>query len=109
MKNKAITLVLVFVSLFSFLFVTYAAIPDLRLIVQQLLPKIENLKQEDTTLENGLEETTIFTKTLKKGVIGDQVRRLQEFFKQFPDIYSEVLVDGYFETLTANSVKIFPI
>ncbi len=53
------------------------------------------------------EEPYLFTKTLNVGIVDEQVKRLQEFLKQFPDIYPEGLVTGYFGLLTENAVKRF--
>lgn len=53
------------------------------------------------------QESRLFTKTLKIEMADDQVRRLQEFLKQFRDIYPEALVTGYFGFLTENAVKRF--
>ncbi len=50
-----------------------------------------------------------FIKTLQRGSRGDDVRRLQEFLKQSPDVYPEGLVTGYFGTLTEAAVKKFQI
>ncbi|MCH8106547.1 MAG: peptidoglycan-binding protein [Proteobacteria bacterium] len=41
------------------------------------------------------------------GATGEDVEALQEFLKQFPDIYPEGLVTGYFGPLTENAVKNF--
>jgi peptidoglycan hydrolase-like protein with peptidoglycan-binding domain len=49
-----------------------------------------------------------FTKTLQKIQTGDsQIRKLQEFLKQFPDIYPEGQVTGSFGPLTESAVKRF--
>lgn len=50
-----------------------------------------------------------FTKTLQRGAIGDEVSGLQKFLKQFPDIYPEGLITGYFGSLTKNAVIRFQI
>lgn len=51
----------------------------------------------------------IFTKTLQLRSTGGQVRALQELLKQFPDIYPEGLVTGYFGSPTKNAVIRFQI
>ncbi len=53
------------------------------------------------------ESHALFTKALNVGMADEQVKRLQEFLKQFPNIYPEGLVTGYFGLLTENAVKRF--
>lgn len=53
------------------------------------------------------ESGILFTKTLQIGTSGGQVVELQKFLKQFPDIYPEGIITGYFGTLTGNAVKRF--
>lgn len=48
-----------------------------------------------------------FTVTLRRGSIGEDVRRLQEFLKRDPAIYPDGLVTGYFGALTESAVKRF--
>jgi len=48
-----------------------------------------------------------FTQKLKIGMKGVEVIKLQEFLKQFPDIYPDGLIDGSFGLLTKNAVKLF--
>lgn len=48
-----------------------------------------------------------FTKTLKKGSSGDEVKKLQTFLRSLPDIYPEGLVTGYFGALTEAAIKRF--
>ncbi len=59
--------------------------------------------------ESQIVSTVSFTKTLRGGMTDNQVRGLQEFLKQFPDVYPERLVTGYFGPLTENAVKRFQI
>lgn len=49
----------------------------------------------------------LFAQTLQLGSTGDQVKELQTFLKQFPSIYPEGLVTGYFGPLTEKAVKRF--
>lgn len=108
MKNKA-TLGLLFTVFFSLPFFTvHAQGSDISLMIQQLEQRVDKLEQKNTTLEKQLGGTTApFTKTLQKTVADDQVKILQEFLKQFPDIYPEGLVTGYFGLLTENAVRNF--
>lgn len=48
-----------------------------------------------------------FTVYLYKGLRHPQVSELQTFLKQFPDIYPEGIVSGYFGSLTEKAVKKF--
>lgn len=48
-----------------------------------------------------------FTVYLYKGLSHSQVSDLQAFLKQFPDIYPEGIVSGYFGSLTERAVKSF--
>ena len=52
-------------------------------------------------------QTESFMSTLQKGMTGSQVILLQNFLKQYPSIYPEGLVTGYFGTSTENAVKKF--
>lgn len=52
-------------------------------------------------------QSIYFSKTLKRGSFGDEVKQLQEFLKTMPDVYPEGLVSGYFGTLTEKAVKRF--
>ena len=51
----------------------------------------------------------VFTKTLKRGVSGEEVRQLQQVLKTMPDSYPEGLVSGYFGPLTQKAVKRFQV
>ena len=50
---------------------------------------------------------TLFSKTLRKGVRGDEVKKLQAVLKQFSAVYPEGSVTGYFGSLTEIAVKRF--
>ena len=50
-----------------------------------------------------------FVTTLQFGVRGNEVSRLQSVLSQFPDVYPEGLVTGYFGPLTKNAVIRFQI
>ncbi len=49
----------------------------------------------------------VFSKTLRRGNTGDDVRKLQEFLASMPDIYPDKLVTGYFGPLTQQAVRRF--
>lgn len=106
----------ILIVLFSLpLITTHAQEPNLDLIPQQLQQKIKELEQQISNLQKQLETAKTaaaqiggiskFTKTLQRGITGDEVKELQEFLKQFLDIYPEGLVTGYFGPLTEAAVK----
>lgn len=49
----------------------------------------------------------VFSKILRRGYSGEEVRQLQEFLKTMSDIYPEGLVTGYFGPLTQRAVQRF--
>ncbi|TSC84154.1 MAG: mucin-2-like [Parcubacteria group bacterium Gr01-1014_17] len=49
----------------------------------------------------------IFTRTLSIGSRGEDVRELQKFLSQFPDLYPEKLQTGFYGSLTAAAVRKF--
>lgn len=88
---------------------------DLQAIIAQLQQQIESLQSQIEQLKSDLSATKSeltevktelkFTRTLYRGVGGDDVMALQEFLKQSPDIYPEGLVTGYFGTFTEKAVQ----
>jgi len=116
MKNKIIVILLS--ALITSLVLTIpvsAQEQNLDVIIQSLQQKIKDLEKQIAELQAQVElakkaeirisEISKFTKTLSRGITGDEVKELQEFLKQFPDIYPEGLVTGYFGSLTENAVK----
>lgn len=71
--------------------------------VLQLQIQIKNLQPELGEIKGEI----VFTKTLGKGEDNDEVRRLQELLKQFPDMYPEGLVTGYYGSFTEDAIKRF--
>lgn len=55
----------------------------------------------------GIQSSVVFTKTLRLGASGNEVRKLQEFLALDKDIYPEGRVTGYFGSLTREAVKRF--
>lgn len=51
----------------------------------------------------------VFTKTLRKGNFGAEVKKLQEILATMSDIYPEKLITGYFGNLTKQSVQKFQL
>jgi peptidoglycan hydrolase-like protein with peptidoglycan-binding domain len=92
-----------------------ASSKDLQTIVKELQEQIKSLQDQITILNKQIEgqnkeiqniKTEVaFTKTLQRGMTGDEVKKLQEFLKQFPDIYPEGLVTGYYGSLTETAVR----
>lgn len=81
---------------------------DTQTLIKQLQEQIKSLEAQIVELRAQLETAKIelkFTKTLVRGMTGDEVKQLQEFLKQFSDIYPEGLVTGYFGPLTEAAVK----
>ena len=99
----------IFISLPLFAFAqTSSTALDLQALVQQLEAQVKALQAQVMSLQ---EELLLAAKqpaeNLHRGSTGDEVRKLQEFLKQFPDIYPEGLVTGYFGPLTEAAVGRF--
>lgn len=52
-------------------------------------------------------QSALFTRSLSIGTRGDDVRELQKFLSQFPDLYPEKLQTGFYGPLTATAVRKF--
>ena len=86
-------------------------------LILQLQQQIKALQEQVTKLQVEVSSTKTeleivktelqFTKALSRGTTGDEVKQLQEFLKQFPDIYPQGLVTGYFGPLTEAAVRKF--
>src|SRR3989344_4419311 len=95
----------------------FAQNPDLQEKITLLKQQIVDLQTKMAELKLQLAEiqkteevpkTEIkFTKTLYRERMNEEVKQLQDFLKQFPDIYPEGLVTGYFGFLTETAVKKF--
>ena len=79
---------------------------QVKALQEQLLKLQAEVSSTKTELE-AVKTELKFTKILRLGVRGDEVTQLQEFLKQFPDIYPQGLVTGYFGPLTESAVKKF--
>jgi len=53
------------------------------------------------------EDIPRFTRTLGLGIKNDEVVKLQEFLAQFPEVYPEGFVTGYFGPLTESAIQRF--
>ena len=104
----------------SLLFVSLSSaqtVPDLGTLVKQLQEQIKLLNQKIADLQSRLKQTEEevkvvkaelkLTRSLRKGDSNDEVKQLQEFLKQFPDIYPEGIASGFFGELTERAVKKF--
>ena len=52
-----------------------------------------------------IKEELKLTRSLRRGESGEDVKKLQEFLKQFPEVYPEGLVTGFFGPRTEDAVK----
>jgi len=96
---------------------TSTSTADQHMLILQLQEQIKVLEAKITELQTELKATKSelvevkeelrLTRTLRKGMIGEDVSQLQKFFKQFPDIYPEGLVTGFFGPLTEAAVQRF--
>ncbi|MDP3710605.1 MAG: LamG-like jellyroll fold domain-containing protein [bacterium] len=95
---------------------------DTQALIKQLQAQIEALQKQVLNLNSRLETTQKeavatkeeikelkeeikLTRTLRRGTKGDDVRELQEFLSQFPDIYPEGQVTGFFGARTEVAIK----
>ncbi len=120
MKFKMRINILLFLTILSFLLSssvlaqtsnsTETLILQLQQQIKALQEQITKLRAEVSSTKTELEaiKTELkFTKALSRGATGDEVKQLQEFLKQFPDIYPKGLVTGYFGPLTEAAVRKF--
>ncbi len=122
MKKSLITSLIVFFILIIGLFFinpTFAQTvqKDVQALIQQLQEQIKALQEQVKNLQAEVSSTKTeleavktelkFTKALRLGATGDEVKQLQEFLKQFPDIYPQGLISGYFGPLTEAAVRKF--
>jgi len=85
-----------------------AVIKKLQEQVTSLQAQVKGLKGELSTTKSEFTEIKAelkFARTLRRGTTGEDVEELQVFLSQFPDIYPESLVTGYFGPLTEKAVK----
>ena len=108
------TAIFVMLALPSFLFAQTDQ-RALQKLIAELQAKIQNLQEQVATLKIELEKSQkdieavraelTFTKTLSRGARGDEVKELQKFLSQFPDVYPEKLITGYFGPRTEEAVR----
>ena len=116
---KASLVIILVIGLFptTFSFAQDITIADLQKTINQLKEQITLLQAQIEQLKTGLSSVRSelaeartelqFTKTLHRGIRGDEVRVLQEFLKGSPEIYPEGLVTGYFGPITEAAVQNF--
>lgn len=80
---------------------TQDLIAQLQEQIKQLQAQIEELRAQLVEVKAEIQ----FTRTLSRGMAGDEVKSLQEFLSKFPDVYPEGFVTGYFGPLTEAAVK----
>ena len=83
-------------------------IKNLQEQIASLQTQLRGLNAELSTTKSELTEVRAelkFVRTLRRGATGEDVEELQVFLSQFPDIYPESLVTGYFGPLTENAVQ----
>lgn len=81
---------------------------DLRAFIIQLQQQIQALQEQVKALQGELQAVKTelkFTRALQRGASGADVKELQGFLKQSPDLYPEGLVTGFFGPLTEQAVR----
>lgn len=113
-KNKILISIFTFVIIgfipIAFIFAQDDSFQQLQETINQLKEQINQLQAQIRELKSQPVPTitkSIFSQTLNKGSGGDEVTKLQKYLAQFPDIYPEGLVTGYFGSLTEAAVKRF--
>lgn len=115
--KKAKYLFLPFLLMPLFVFAqTDTTLSDLQVQIQSLLGQINDLQTQLTEVQKG-DRGTIkkelqsvrkeFRTYLKRGTTGDEVTQIQEILAQYPEIYPEGLVTGYYGLLTEKAVARF--
>ena len=83
---------------------------NLQTLIEQLQNQIKELQEQLTKLKSEVQEVKEelkLTKNLYKGLSDEEVKKLQEFLKQYSEIYPEGLVTGFYGPLTEKAVKKF--
>ncbi|MEK7556158.1 MAG: peptidoglycan-binding protein [Patescibacteria group bacterium] len=122
MKKLFITLAAFF---FLPTFVFTQSVSDLEARIAELLKEFQTLQSELDTVKGTAQTSTApsvaptpslpktapsftpFETFLHKESEGPEVAKLQRFLAQYPDIYPEGMITGYFGTLTESAVKRF--
>jgi peptidoglycan hydrolase-like protein with peptidoglycan-binding domain len=116
MKNKTIYILLVIIFTIGSPLVTQNiaaadTVSDLRLQLQTVLNRIEELKKELVLVESGVTSSSggascvSLSQNLSKGMENSEVQKLQVFLAQDSAIYPEGITSGYFGGLTELAVQ----
>jgi len=74
-----------------------------------LLQQLNSLKIQLAKLQTGSADSANFTRSLRGGMSGSDVSRLQELLARDSEVYPEGLVTGYFGLLTEAAVQRFQL
>lgn len=121
MKKTLIALLLSIVFVPSYAFAQIAssttASVDVATLIAQLQAQIKELTLQleaiqvsgDVAVTTSTEFIAVraFTQTLHRGMFGEEVKELQRFLTQHPEIYPEGIISGYFGALTEGAVRKF--
>lgn len=83
---------------------------DLQALIKQLQTQIQSLQSQIADLQIEVQTVKIelkFSRALAQGATGDDVKKLQEFLKNFTGSYPNGLITGYYGPLTQVAVKKF--
>lgn len=84
------------------------AISTLETMISQLMEQIKGLETKIAELKSQVKavaEELKIERTLRMGISGDDVKKLQEFLGEYPEFYPEGLITGYFGSLTHKAMK----
>ena len=116
------------VTIFRSIFIVFLLIPqlvfaqapalspqELAVLISQLQAKIVQLQAQIAQIRatggggDGISSMSDalagLSRTLSRGMEGEDVRRLQEYLARYPDIYPEGIISGYFGALTEAAVR----
>ncbi len=83
---------------------------DLQTLITSLMEQVKVLQEQIQALSSevvAVRAELKLTRSLYKGVSGDDVTQLQEFLKSDSEVYPEGIVSGYFGPLTERAIKKF--
>jgi len=83
---------------------------DLQALITSLMEQVKVLQEQIKSLNTEVKAVRAelqLTRSLYRGVSGDDVAQLQEFLKGDNDIYPEGIVSGYYGLLTEKAIKKF--
>lgn len=74
-------------------------------LIADLQEQLAELQAQQNNVRQEIKETIQLTRSLSRGMSGDDVEELQKLLASDPDIYPEGLVTGYYGTLTERAVE----